>query len=286
MSFFAKRYKQCLKMSFKAMKPWVWAVNIIVWALPIGSYFSRRFSPRQILAGAVVGALFTLAWVLVGALIFALKDRKLYEVLDRYGFSVKYLRAYEQHRIIGKPFRLTYATEYAEIFVNIGQPVDALKYLNSIIVPPNAPVAEKVGYFFIYVLAALKSGNVQLAENMWRQYESVLASAKNSPTYNAISVFIYLALIYTDCCAGRTERAYEQTMAYLNSRDSKNSLVSVMDIKIVLLYELTVLGKTEEAAALRQTLSAEIEKHEPGFAALKNKIISDFEKASRGEVPL
>lgn len=268
------------------MKPWFWAVIIILWALPTGRFFQGGSLPLRILAGAASGVLFTLVWGLVGALIVALKNRKLYEILDRYGFSAEYLRAYEQHRIIGKPFRLDYATEYAEIFVNIGQPVDALNYLNSIIVPPNAPVNQKVGYFFIYVLAALKSGNVQLAENMWRQYEGVLMSAKSSPTYNAISVFIYLALIYTDCYAGRTERAYEQTMAYLNSRDSKNSLVSVMDVKIVLLYELTVLGRTEEAAALRQALSAEIEKHEPAFAALKNKLTADFEKASHGEVPL
>lgn len=286
MSFFAKRYRQCLKMMFKAMKPWVWAVIIIIWALPTGRWFQDFSLPVRIAAGAVFGVLIQVVWMLVGAVFAALKDIKLYEVLDRCGFGTEYLRAYEQRRIIGKPFRLSYSTEYAEIFVKMGQPVDALKYLNSIIVPPDASINDKAGYFFEYVIAALKSGNVPLAENMWRQYEGVLVSAKNSPTYAANSVFIYLALIYTDCCAGRTERAYEQTMAYLNSRDGKNSLVSVIDIKIVLLYELVALGKTEEAAALRQTLSAEIEKHEPLFAALKDAIIADFQKAARGEIPL
>ena len=286
MSFFAKRYKQCVRTTFKSMKTWMWLLGIFVGGIMLYDFFPRRLRLTRFVMGAAVGALLMLLYLLVASFIAARKDIKLYETLDKFGFSMEYLRAYEQYRIIGKPFRLQYAAEYAEIFLNIGQPQDALNYLNAIAIPPNAPVNELVGFFYVYVAAALKTNNVPLAEEIWRRYEGTLMQAKSSPYYHAISVMTILPLIYIDCCAGRVQRAYEQTVAFMNSKDYQNCLLPTIDIDIVYLYELVALGRLNEAAALQNALAVKLQNYEPQFAALKGKIIADFNKASRGELPL
>ena len=232
MSFFAKRYKQCVVTMFRGMRSWVWIVITLVFAFWFrGS--RRRGSLIRFIVGAAFGAVLTVLFVLIASIFAARKDIKLYEVLDKYGFGLEYLKAYEQHRIIGKQFRLQYAAEYAEIFVNIGKPRDALNYLNAVVIPPNAPIEELVAFFYVYVTAALKTGNVSLAEEIWRRYEGMLMQARNSPQYRAVSVLTVLPLIYIDCCAGRIQRAYEQTVAFMNSKDYQECLSPTIDIDII-----------------------------------------------------
>lgn len=273
-------------MVSKTMSPFMWILFIAFWIIPFGSFFSDDFSPSRIFGGVVFGVLSAFLWIFVSAFFVALKNIKLYEVLDRSGFSIEYLRTFEKKYILGRRPGLQYASEYAEILVNIGQPEDALKYLSSITVPQSAPLHGMANYFYIYVIAALKSGNVPLAENMCLQYRDFFHSKRNSRDYSSVSVIIRLAPIYTDCYAERTERAYRQTLDSLNECDGKYSLMSTINLKLMLLYELTVLEKTEEAEELKTSLWAEIERYEPLFAALYDKLIADFQKASHGEIPL
>ncbi len=286
MSFFAKRYKQCVRITFKSVKTWMWLLVIFIGAIGFEDILPRRLRFTRFVIGAAIGALLMAVSLLTAAIFSARKDINLYKVLDKYGFSVEYLRAYEQYRIVGKPFRLQYAAEYAEIFINIGQPQDALNYLNAVAIPPNAPIQELVGFFFVYVIAALKTNNVPLAEEIWRRYEGTLMQAKSSPYYRSISVLTILPLIYIDCFAGRVQRAYEQTVVFINSKDYQNSLSPTIDVDIVYLYELVALGRVEEAAALRNSLAVKLQNYEPPFAALKGKIVADFNKACQGEIPI
>ena len=285
-SYLSRSYKKYVGGIFRQMKPYVWVFNIVSFVLIVNCFSFRRFSLVRMLIGVGAGIVFTVLWALIGALIIAKKNEKLYSVLDEYGYSVEYLRAYESERILGKPFRLQYAAEYAEIFVNIGQPADALKYLNSIIIPPNAPINEKISFFVVYVVAALKTGNVQLAESVWSNWQGVLNSARNEPSYASVSYMIYLSLILIDCCAGRVQRAYDQTVSYMNSPLYKRYPLPNPNFDILMLYELNALGRTDEAAALYPSVKSKIDKFDPLFAALKEKTVREFNKAARGEIPL
>lgn len=268
------------------MRPWTWILIIVVWAIPYRTANSQMPIGVRMCIGALCGILFNILWLLIGALVVALKDYKLYRILDEKGFCVEYLKAFEQAKIVNKPFLLQNAVLYAEIFERIGQPQTALNYLNSVAVPPNARINDRIGYFFIYVMCALKLDNVALAEEMWRRFEGDLKAVKKSPLYNGISNMVILPLLYIDCAAGRVERAFEQTVAFINSRDYERSLGSMIDVDIMLLYELVTLGKTDEAAEWQAELAKRVEKTNTQFRALKSKLIEDFNKAARGELPL
>lgn len=286
MHFFARRFGHCLKLCFRGMRPWVWILIIAVWAIPYRTSNSDMSIGVRILIGAVCGVVFNLLWLLIGSLVVALKDFHLYKILDEKGFCEEYLKAFEQAKIVNKPFLLQNALLYAEIFERIGQPQTALNYLNTIALSPGSPLKDRIAYFFIYVMCALELGNVALAEEMWRRFEGDLNSARKSPQYNAYSNMVILSLLYIDCAAGRVERAFEQTVAFINSRDYERALSPMIDIDIMLLYELVKLGKTEEAAKWHTELSQRIQKEKLQFRALKPKLVEDLNKAARGELPL
>lgn len=268
------------------MRPWAWILIIAVWAIPFRTDDSQMSIGVRMAVGAMCGAAFNLLWLLIGSLVVALKDFELYKILDEKGFCVEYLKAFEQTKIINKPFLLQNAVAYAEIFERIGQPQTALNYLNSIAVPPNARINERIGYFFIYVMCALKLGNVALAEETWRRFEGDLKAARRSPMYNGISNIVILPLLYIDCAAGRVKRAFEQTVTFINSRDYERCLSSMIDIDIMLLYELVKLGKTDEAAEWQTELAKRVEQTNTQFRSQRPKLIEDFNKAARGELPL
>lgn len=268
------------------MKPWVWILIIALWAIPYRTSGSDMPIGVRMAIGAMCGIVFNILWLVIGSLVVALKDFELYKILDEKGFCMEYLRAFEQTKIINKPYVLLHAIQYAEIFERMGQPQTALNYLNTIAVPPNARINERIGYFHVYVMCALKLGNVALAEEMWRRFEGDLKAARSSPMYNAISGLAVLPLLYIDCAAGRVERAFEQTVAFINSREYERSLGSMIDIDIMLLYELVKLGKTEEAAKWHTELAQRIQEEKMQFRALKPKLIEDFNKAARRELPL
>lgn len=268
------------------MRPIAWILIIAVWAIPYRTADSQMSVGVRMLIGALCGAAFNIIWLLIGSLVVALKDIELLKILDEKGFCVEYLKAFERTKIVNKPYILMHAIQYAEIFERMGQPRTALNYLNTIAVPPNARINERISYFFIYVTCALKLGNVALAEEMWRRFEYDLKTVKKSPLYNGISNIVILPLLYIDCAAGRVERAFEHTVAFINSRDYERALSPMIDIDIMLLYELVKLGKTQEAAEWHTELARRIQEEEMQFRALKPKLIEDFNKAARGELPL
>lgn len=268
------------------MRPWVWVFNIVVWAFPFridGTYMSILV---RVAVGALFGAAFTLLWIFAFALAFTLKDHKLYKILDEKGFCEEYLKAFEQKKIVNKPFRLNNAAMYAEILERMGQPLDALNYLNAIVIPADSRINERIGYYFVYVISALKLGSVTLAEETVQRFEGDLEEARRSPMYVALVLLVNLPLLYTDCAAGRVERAYEQTVAFMNSRDYKNSLRPMIDMDIMLLYELVALGKKDEAAKWGAEVTRRVKEAKPQFSSEKAKLFEDLNKAQRGEIPL
>ncbi len=284
-------YGKIFAGTLRSMKPWQVCVAVAVWAVTFITPF--RFSWTRVAAGIVCGSIFLLVFVAVGALVLTLKNYKLHSALDRLGYGVEYLREFEKERIVNKPFRLQTAVDYAAIFSSIGQPADAVKYLDSITVPANAQDQEKIYFFFVYVTSAIKMGDLALAENKWREFQYVIDNARRSPLYSTNSYMLYLALIYIDCFAGkmnndpaRIQRAYDQTVNYMNTEHYKRYPLPTPDFEIVMLLELKYLGRTEEFNALYTRVRHKIDAWDPLLRVQKQIVYEDLEKVCRGELPL
>lgn len=208
-------YKQVLKGELTALKIYNVLFLMFLWAVIF--CLITRFRIANILLGALIGLMLFALNFFLAPLFVMLSNKKLLLAHEKYGYSVEYLHIYEREKIIGKPFDLQSSINYAEIFRQLGQPADVLNYLKTISVPENTKPFLKILYFHVYVLCALMIGDVGTAEDMWRMNMPLINSIKNKPEDCINSYLVYLSLIEIDCSAGRTERAYEQTVLYMNS---------------------------------------------------------------------
>lgn len=290
MRYALKYFGILLRSALKHQNPMFFIFPIICGVIVFNGI--RDFDISRILLGAFFGLGIFAVLTLIVTLLFVVRNAGLYAVLDEYGFGIEYLREYEKRRIIGKPFNLQYAVEYAEIFMNMGQPDDAIKYLNTITVSPTDNAFSQVAYFYVYIMCALKINNLGIAEDMWRRSEQMIETVRTKPNYSTNSYLLYLAMISADCAAARQngdvsrlQRAYEQTVVYMNSTDYKKYPVDGCDFDLLLLYELKALGRLDEFNALYTSVKTKVEHYKPMFASIKSKVIEDFNKAASGELP-
>ncbi|MDE7398707.1 MAG: hypothetical protein K2N06_04175 [Oscillospiraceae bacterium] len=243
---------------------------------------------KSILIGMALGLILSVLYVSIDALIRVNKSYSLYKILDEKGYCVEFLHAYEQKRIIGKPFKLDYALEYAEIIMRIGKPDEAIKYLNTLTIPPNANILRS-RYFFLYVLSALKIGNLAIADDMWNRSGDLIS--KISANYRLCVSGGYLAIIamiLTDCFAAqqngdraRLERAFQQTEDILiNTQITDKTLLQIMR-----LYELRELGLTEHYNSLLPKVREEIYASEPLFRCIKDMQLENLSRVENGMLP-
>lgn len=276
-------YKQVLKGELTALKISRVLFLMFLWAVIF--CLNTKYRIANILLGALIGLILFVLNLFAAPLIVMLNSKKLLSAHEKYGYSVEYLRIYEREKITGKPFDLQNAINYAEIFRQLDQPADALNYLKNISVPENAKPFLRILYFHVYVLCALMIGDIEAAEEMWRVNTPLINSIKNKPEDCINSYLIYLSLIKIDCCAGRTERAYEQTVSYMNSEHYRRNPANNCEFDIILLYELKALGKTEEFNALLPAVKEKVYALDPIFTCEKQVFIKDFNDAANGKIP-
>lgn len=291
MSFFARYWSTLFIGSLKSAHPLLLAGIPLIWAvidLP-----KARIHPLYPLFGAVMGILVFLLFDAILSVFICAKNYKVYSVLDKYGFSLEYLRTFERERIIGKPFNIAYAVEYAEIFEHIGQPADAIKYLNTLTVPESANPSVKVSYFYVYVTSALRIGNLNIAEDMWERSMPMIQKVQSNFGYSVSSYLLYLALVMIDLYAAkvtgsseRLQRAYDQTVSFMNSANHKRYPIKECSFEIVLLYELKAMGRTDEFNAFLPKVKEKVENFKPLFTGIKNLTVDSFNKAVNGELPI
>lgn len=220
----------------------------------------------------------------VFVLILMLKDFKVMSIFNRTGFSREYLEAYERKHIIGKPFNENTAMVYAEIFVNSGDPVAAMRYLDTLCISENNLFA-KTAYFFLYTLAALKSGAPELADRVWAAHQQFINNFMGKPNYAMNSHMLYLTMIYTDCANGRYQRALEQTVGFMNSKEYKLYKLAELDFRIIHLLELKKLGMEEELNRLAPAVKRDIENSRPLYDWQKPRLLEDYNKVINGICP-
>lgn len=294
-SFTSRMFSRVFGTMIRGTKPQHIIIPMIAWIMLVNGFW--RFSPIRIVIGAAAGLIFTLLWYLVGSFVIVQRNAKVHSVLDEKGFCMEYLRVYERERIINKPFRLDYALEYAEIFMNIGKPDEAIKYLNTLTIPAGANPMFHASYFYIYVMSALKINNLAIAEDMWKRSTALINQISTNPASVANGYLVILSMIYTDCFAARQsgdksrlERAFQQTESAMNGEIGKAYAAYAAGcgnaFDIARLYQLKTLGMTDRYNALFPEVRAKVESSEPMFACLKTMELEDLAQIQNGELPI
>lgn len=233
---------------------------------------------------------FYIAYQFLSPLFYTIKNGKLARIMDKYGYSEELLRAYEKARILNKPFDLTRAAQFAEIYVYIGQPEKAAEYLDSITLPKTPRRFEMVEYLRVYILALLKCGELEKAEELWAKNSYYVNRMKTIKDYSPNVGSVFLTEIYIECYAAfrgdesRLKRAYELTGAYLGSEQAaKGEYLNGFDI--ILVYELKALGKTEEFERAYPAALGKIDCYMPIFDFSRKIDLRELEKAANGVLP-
>lgn len=284
--FFARYYTRVLIRVLRKMKSryTLWTIVVI-------------FIAFAVLNQSVKGTLTCIAWALVSSTIYILiytlslvnENYSLYKILDKKGFCIEYLHAYEQKYITDKPLNNHDALEYAEIIMRIGKPDEAIKYLNTLTLPPNADIWFQSKYFFLYVLSALKIGNLAIAEDMWNRSEDLISKISTDSGLCAKGgAMVIIAMILTDCFAAqqngdktRLERAFQQTEDMLiNPQITDKTLLQIMR-----LYELRELGFTERYNELLPGVREEINASKPLVRYYKNLLLENLSRVENGMLP-
>ncbi len=287
MDFTFRYWKTLVKGSFTLLlnKPLNMILPIVAWIFVFCGF--RHFTPLRILLGIAAAIIFMLLWVLISSAIITAKNSRYMKVLNDKGYSKEYLDAFQREKIIGKPFNAMNSVMYAEIFMRMGSPEEAIKYLNAVKVPSDQ-INTKICYFYIYAISALKIGRLDIAEDEWRRSGDFAAKRQNSFGYDTSAQLLYLAMATIDCYAGRYQRAYEQTTAFLGSKYARKSYSpsGIISLRILLMYELKMLGKMEEFKSLEAELEHELADFKPFLDCDKKYLAEDFEKARNGILPL
>lgn len=229
------------------------------------------------------------AYLFLIPVIYVIKNGNLYAVLDKYGFSEEYLKAFHKAKILNKPFDLTCAAKFAEIYINMGQPEKAVEFLGAVTLPEN-PSYYDLGFFlYVYILALLKTNDLEKAEELWAQNNHFINMAEMINHYSLNSEFIFLTEIYIECFAAskgdesRLEYAYELTVRYMDTNEYKKS--HIHNFEIILVYELKALGMTEEFDRFYPTALLNVGKDEPIFKFAREMDLRNLEKAANGKLP-
>ncbi|MGN1119574.1 MAG: hypothetical protein ACI4Q4_04395 [Oscillospiraceae bacterium] len=218
-------------------------------------------------------------------LVNTLKDFSVKKALDEYGFSTEYLAVFEEKMIKGKPFKESTAVQYAEIYSRMGRPEAAISYLNTLNLTTDA---SRLACIYVYMMSALMLGDSALAERLWAQNQDYIQKAFGNKQNIPMMHIVYLSMIYADCCAGRFERALEQTEKFMSSDDFKRYNAAKADFDIIRVYALKMLGRDNEAAALCTTVSQNIEnsRNKLVYRWQYDKLREDLQKALAGQIPL
>lgn len=239
----------------------------------------------------ILAAIFAyIAYQFLSPLFYTIKNGKLARIMDKYGYSEELLKAYEKARILNKPFDLTRSAQFAEIYVYIGQSEKAVEYLGSITLPKTPRRFEMVEYLRVYILALLKCGELEKAEELWAENSYYINRMKTIKDYSPNVGSVFLTEIYIECYAAfkgdesRLQRAYELTTQYLDSQKA-NGKSHLNGFDIILVYELRALGKTEEADRFYPAALDKIDRYMSLFDFSRKIELQELEKAANGVLP-
>lgn len=247
---------------------------------PLLNYFAR--------AGLTAAVLLSIIGVL--AAVQTAMNYPLMSVFNAYGFSEEYYNAFRQTRLSVSPNNADTIVQYAEILMKMGCPQQALEYLDKTPLPPNSTSVQLAMRLYVYVISALKAGDVELAEIEWGKWNGFVSSAPDMPNYHAVCFLLSYSDIAIDCLAGRLGAAYQKLTGYMNSREYHKYHPDTLDCEILMLSILQGLGWKELYNELMPKTAAQVEKlcrskFRPLFASQAVSMREDFNKVRDGYFP-
>lgn len=287
-SFWFKYYCFLLTEKFRNIKFVPLLLYVLIWEIEFTAIFG--FDWYHAYVGICTAIITWTVYQFLVPLIYVIENGRLAAVSDKYGYSEEYLKAYEKAKILNKPFDLTRSAEFAKIYVYIGQSEKAVEYLSSITLPEKLHRFELVEYLRVYILALLKTGELEKAEELWAKNSYYINRMKTIKNYSPNVQFIFLTEIYIECFAAfkgdesRLQRAYELTSQYLNSDEGKSkSYLNGFDI--ILTYELKSLGKIEEFNRFYPSALEKVGRYISIFDFAVDIELKELEKAANGVLP-
>lgn len=268
---------------------WRFMLFVLLWMLGFTALFG--YDPYKFVVGIITAIIAYAAYVVIYTIPYMILNVPLSEILDKHGYCDEYLEAYKSKRITNKPFDLTYAADYAEIYIRMGQPEKAVEYLDTVKLPENLKRSEFIKYIGAYVKALLKTGDLEKAEAVRARHGYYIKRAKTIPNYSPYVYQIYLTEIYIECFAAergdesRLLRAYELAEEFIRSDYFKRKMY-LYDFDFALLYLLKKLGKTEEFERRYPEIRKAVEEKRLIFDFERESDMRALEKAANGQLPL
>ena len=231
----------------------------------------------------LVGVASVLLVVILIILFEVLAQYSTFKVFNTEGFSDKFLRLYEQKHIVGRPYNENNTIVFTEIMVCSGHLNEAMQYFNMIHIS-ESNVFAYTSLIYLKMLAGVKAGDPAYSDRVWQENQHFIGSFTSKRDHEMHSGFLYLGLVYTDCANGRYERALQQTVTYMNSKEFRRYRTAEFNFRIIQLFILKVLGR-EEFSTLAPQLKADIEAHEYLYDWEKPQYLSEYSRALNGEYP-
>lgn len=231
--------------------------------------------------------------ILIMFLIFAFRafrimkhKLKFYQIVDEKGYCMEAFNYYEQTYIQGKPVNENDYIEFAMLYTKFGDYDSAIGVMNSINVPESNKHLRAL-YVFEYMAIAAKKGDSVLADDIWRLNQNFINSYIADKTSGALSNGLYLAMIYSDCLAGRYDRAFQICSNFLDSAHINKHKNYKENFLIMKIYLLKKLGRESEVNAAVTEFNSYVAKGwKPLLEVNRTELRNYAEKAIRGELPV
>lgn len=257
---------------------------VIVISAGIGALIYRGHP----LIGAGIGAAAAVLFLLIFCTVRSAMDYNMAANFWAYGFTREFLEEYERRYIMGKhpDFRTTVG--YAEALMRIGRAGDALGLLKDIKLPKYTAFEPLAAYYNIFIMSALKCGDVELAEKIRDENSQISQSARTDKKNERSRNLIETADIATEFYAGLNDKE-----RLLNGYNTAASLTNTeyfhkyfdTGIYIWLAYGAKMLELDKELSELREFIKPCLEQGRFRYEFSRHVYKDEFTKAVSGQIP-
>lgn len=268
----------------KATFPWMWFMVALIVLLDIAMIFDGSMDLANFFK-SIAFFIFIYGIGAIAALILVALNAETEYVRYKSGFSLDYFYAFENKYIKGKPVNNDKYIRYAEIYRQLGDYKSAIAVLNTIRVDENV-IGERSNYLFVYMMSAIQSGDIAMADDIWRRNQSFINRLEHEVAYVETLTMINLTLAYADAAAGRYSHALNIVRTVLNGKKIKKWPHYKGDYLALKIYLLKKLGKENEINSAVMDFNKFTAKWNPFFEHERNDLRESVEKAVRGEFPL
>lgn len=240
------------------------------------------------LIGAGLGASAAVLLVLIYCVVGSAMNYNLTANFCAYGFTREYLEEYERRYITGKHPGIQRTIGYAEALMRIGRADDAIERLKDITLTKHTNFEERAAYYHIYIMSALKRGDLKLAEKVRDENSQISQSARENKKHESSRYMIELADIAIEFYAGLNDKerllnGYNMAANITNTEYFRK--YSDIAIYIWLAYGAKMLELNDELNELRKFIKTGLVQCGFRYEFSRRVYRDEFNKAVSGKIP-